>query len=327
VPYHYRKSELEPGLLAHKNTVETDQESSLVLAVERYVRITGDAAFLDEKVAGQTVRERLHRALDYVRQHRFHARYGLVWGATTIDWGDMQPEHVWGVEMDDDTHPAIDIYDNALYVTALDAFLRLPGVPEAQRRQWGELAATLRKHIRKHLWDARRMKFRPHIYLEKGSPFPADFDETPIHYHGGTAVAMEAALLSAREVDTVLTQMQTNRRAVGAGSIGLTIHPAYPEGLFKSSSASRPYSYINGGDWTWWGGRTIQQLVRHGRVADAYREAQPMVARALRDGFVEWYDIYNRPQGSREFRGAAGTLGQAAVMLQAWAREQATPGR
>ena len=59
-----------------------------------------------------------------------------------------------------------------------------------------------------------------------------------------------------------------------------------------------PVNYINGGDWTWWGGRTIQQLVRHGRVADAYCEAQPLVARALRDGFVEWYDIYNRPQGS-----------------------------
>jgi len=47
-----------------------------------------------------------------------------------------------------------------------------------------------------------------------------------------------------------------------------------------------------------------------------------MVDRALRDGFVEWYDIYNQPQGSREFRGAAGTLGQAVLQLQSWARER-----
>ena len=319
VGYQYRKSDLEPGLLAHKNTVETDQESSLVLAVARYVRITGDAAFLDETVAGQTVRERLGRALDYVRQHRFNVRYGLVWGATTTDWGDVQPEHVWGVELDADSHPAIDIYDNALYLTALGEFVRLPGTRAAQQQEWRVFAQSLRENVRQHLWDTQRSKFRPHLYLDKGSPFPVGFDEEAIHYHGGTTVAMEAGLLSSEELVVVLAHMQANRRAVGAGSIGLTIHPAYPEGFFKNPSL-RPYGYLNGGDWTWFGGRTIQQLVRHGRVAEAYREAQPMVARALRDGFVEWYDIYNRPQGSREFRGAAGTLGQAVVLLQDWAR-------
>ena len=116
--------------------------------------------------------------------------------------------------------------------------------------------------------------------------------------------------------------MRANRQAVGAGSIGLTVYPVYPEGFFKNPQV-RPFGYQNGGDWTWFGGRTIQQLVRHGRVREAYEDARPMVARALRDGFVEWYDVYNRPQGSREFRGAAGTLGQAVVLLQAWAREHA----
>ena len=99
-------------------------------------------------------------------------------------------------------------------------------------------------------------------------------------------------------------------------------HPVYPEGLFRNPQV-RPFGYQNGGDWTWFGGRTIQQLVRYGRVAEACEDAGPMVTRALRDGFVEWYDVYNRPQGSREFRGAAGTLGQAIVLLQAWAREHA----
>jgi glycogen debranching enzyme len=320
VGYQYRRSALEPGRLAHKNTVETDQESSLVLAVARHVAGTGDAAFLNEAVAGRTVRERLRQALAYVHQYRFNARYRLVWGATTVDWGDVQPEHVWGVEWDADSHPAIDIYDNALYLTALEAFVGLPGTTEADRTTWTDLAASIRKNVRKHLWDAKRAKFRPHIYLDRGSPFPVGFDEDGIHYHGGTTVAMEAGLLSSKELGVVWEQMRANRSAVGAGSIGLTIHPVYPEGFFRNPQL-RPHSYQNGGDWTWFGGRTIQQLVRHGRVAEAYQEAQPMVSRALRDGFVEWYDLDNRPQGSREFRGAAGTLGQAIVLLQAWARE------
>ncbi len=29
----------------------------------------------------------------------------------------------------------------------------------------------------KNLWDEERQKFIPHIYLEKGSPFPSPFDE------------------------------------------------------------------------------------------------------------------------------------------------------
>ena len=325
VRYRYRRSDLEPDLLAHKNTVETDQESSLVLAVARFVAGTRDTTFLDETIAGRTVRERLRLALEYVHQHRFAARYGLVWGATTIDWGDVQPEHVWGVEWDADSHPAIDIYDNALYLTAIDAFVGLPGTNASDRAGWTRLAGSIRTNVRKHLWDKKRSKFRPHIYLDRGSPFPPGFDEDRIHYHGGTTVAMEAGLLSAREVGVVLAQMRANRQAVGAGSIGLTVHPVYPEGLFTNTHV-RPFSYQNGGDWTWFGGRTIQQLVRHGRVAAAYEDARPMVARALRDGFVEWYDVYNRPQGSREFRGAAGTLGQAIVLLQAWAREHGGSG-
>lgn len=43
-----------------------------------------------------------------------------------------------------------------------------------------------------------------------------------------------------------------------------------------------------------------------------------MVERAWRDGFVEWYDIYNKPQGPRQYRGAAGTLGLVVEQLLAW---------
>ena len=49
VAYEYRRSELAPGLLAHKNTVETDQESSLVQAIQKYVGVTGDRDLLQGK--------------------------------------------------------------------------------------------------------------------------------------------------------------------------------------------------------------------------------------------------------------------------------------
>jgi len=117
-------------------------------------------------------------------------------------------------------------------------------------------------------------------------------------------------------------------RAAGAASVGLTLYPAYPEGFFKNPQLREPYSYQNGGDWCWFGGRMIQQLVRLGYIAEAYRDLQPMVERVVRTGdFHEWWTRDNQPRGSGSFRGSAGVLGQAIAMLEAWAKSQSPAGQ
>jgi hypothetical protein len=120
--------------------------------------------------------------------------------------------------------------------------------------------------------------------------------------------------------------MRRNVRATGAGSIGLTLYPPYPAGTFKNPSM-RPYSYQNGGDWTWFGGRMVQALAVNGLVEEAYDELRPMVDRVRKNrGFFEWYDLYNRPRGSGTFRGSAGVLGKAILMLREWAQERVGNG-
>ncbi|RPJ23722.1 MAG: hypothetical protein EHM35_16960, partial [Planctomycetaceae bacterium] len=308
-----------PDLLAHKNTVETDQESSLVQAIRKYITVTGDRSILDEKVDGVTVRERMARALDYVLKHRFDPEHGLVWGATTMDWGDVQPEHKWGVELDENSHRTLDIYDNAMFLIAINDYLSLVN-DAAQSAHWRKVRDGLRANVRKHLWDEKRRKFIPHIYLD-GSPFPKDFDEAAVYYHGGTAVAVEAGLLSRDEIEDSLRQMVDNVLRAGAGSIGLTLYPVYPQGSFKNPIMA-PYSYQNGGDWCWFGGRMIRELTRAGLVEEAWRELKPMVTRVLRHGdFHEWWSLDNQPRGSKQYRGSAGVLGMAIVELVAWAQQ------
>ena len=320
VGYKYRSSPLAPALLAHKNTVETDQEASLVQAIRKYVDVTGDHAILNETVDGRRVRERLGDALQYVLKERFDLVHGLVWGATTADWGDVQPEHPWGVELDDSSHRAIDIYDNAMVVIAIEDYLRLIGEAAPEAARWKSVRDELKQNVRKHLWDANRQKFIPHLYLA-GSPFPKDFDESAVFYHGGTAVAIEAGLLTREETARSLDQMRADVRQAGAGSIGLTLYPPYPQGSFKGSGMA-PYHYQNGGDWCWFGGRMIQQLIRLDFIEDAYRELKPMVERTKRVGdFHEWWDRDNRPRGSAQFRGSAGVLGRAIEMIEAWAEQ------
>jgi hypothetical protein len=132
-------------------------------------------------------------------------------------------------------------------------------------------------------------------------------------------VAIEAGILTKDEIAQSLAVMIENVRKAGASSIGLTVYPAYPKGFFKNPSMG-PYSYQNGGDWSWFGGRMIQQLVGHDLVREAYTELKPMAARVIQQGdFHEWWSLDNQPRGSRQFRGSAGVLGSAVKQLLAWA--------
>ena len=310
--YEYIFTDLEPRYAGHKNTVETDQESSLVQAVYKYLNITGDKAFLNKMVGGRTIASCLESSLLFLINHRFNDQYGLIWGATTADWGDVQPEHDWGVFLTEDTHYSIDIYDNAMFLIAIDNFIAL--APDYSLR-WKPISDSIRANCRKHLWDNENKKFIPHIYL-KGSPFPEGFNENEIYYHGGTAVAIEAGLLTPDEIKISLEKMISNVKASGAGSIGLTMYPPYPDGYFKNKGMY-PYGYQNGGDWTWFGGRMIQQLVHYGMLNEAYDQLIPMIERVKdNNGFYEWYTVDNKPKGSGTFRGEAGVLYKAIVMLE-----------
>ncbi|MCB0601319.1 MAG: hypothetical protein KDC28_08830 [Saprospiraceae bacterium] len=310
-------TDLESNFVGHKNTVETDQETSLVQAVYKFIEATGDTIILREMVGQQTVGDRMEDAMRYLMKNRYNEKYGLIYGATTADWGDVQPEGGWGVDISDSTHYAIDIYDNAMFIIALDNLIEL--IPESAYH-WQPIRDEVAANCRKYLWDAEHQKFIPHLYLD-GSPFPADFDENAIFYHGGTAVAIEAGLLTPEEVKNSLNRMIQDVKDAHAASIGLTMYPVYPEGYFKNKVMG-PYSYQNGGDWTWFGGRMIQQLIRYDMVAEAYEQIQPMVQRVkANNGFYEWYTVDNQPKGSGTFRGSAGVLYDAIKMFEVYAQE------
>jgi glycogen debranching enzyme len=311
----FYKSELAPEYLGHKNTVETDQETSLIQAVAKYIRSTGDKTILTDKVAGLTVKNQMENALDFLMKKRFDEKHGLLWGATTVDWGDVQPEHSWGVVIDENTHRAIDIYDNAMFLIAIKDFIAIGDLNAGQISKWNKIYSNVRQNINKYLWDNKAQKYIPHIYLN-GSPFPASFDESKIYYHGGTAVAIEAGLLTKKQVKEAYQKMQKNVVDAHAATIGLTIYPVYPLGTFENKGMG-PYSYQNGGDWTWFGGRMVSQLIRYNLLTEAREALQPMLDRVVKNnGFYEWYTPDNKPMGSSSFRGEAGVLWTAITELE-----------
>lgn len=316
-PYY---ADAAPDHVGFKNTVETDQESSLIQIVGKYIRKTGDTSILREDVAGRTVLERMDDMVDYLMRERYSEQYGLLFGAMTADWGDVQPNDDFGCDMNELSSRAIDVYDNAMFLIALD-YLQEMTDDTSLLKKWKGIREQIAQNVRKHLWDAERKKFIPHLYIDP-SPIPAGFDENQIHYHGGTAIAIEAGLLSKEEIAVVNAQMLENVRLSGMPSIGLTLYPTYPEGFFRGGM-SKPYVYQNGGDWTWFGGRMIQQLVANGFVEEAYAEIRPMIDRVIKNrGFFEWYGMGGVPSGSGHFKGSAGVLAKAIEMMNDWAEEK-----
>src|SRR5690606_17682163 len=153
-------------------------------------------AFLSDSAAGRTVAQRMESAMELLMAHRCDRKYGLLWGATTADWGDVRPEHSWGVSLPDSTHHAIALSGNAMVVVPLDSLVAL--LPDT-RQKWSAIRDEIAERCITHLWDNEREKFIPHIDLD-GSPFPEGFDEMEVYYHGGTAVAIEAGLLTKAQV-------------------------------------------------------------------------------------------------------------------------------
>ncbi len=320
VGYKYTYSDLAPGWAAHKNTVETDQESSLIQAVSKYISTTGDRSILSEKIGDLTVMQRMEAALKYVLKDRWSPKYGLVTGATTVDWGDMQAQNGWGVAVNDQTKWAIDIYDNAMFLIAINEFIAMMPKDYHSDVNWKKTASALKKNIRKYLWNPKAQKYIPHIYLD-GSPFKPDFNEAEILYMGGTTCAILAGLNSKKEILEINRQFLEIAAREKHATIGMTVYPPYPLEAFPNVP---PYTYQNGGDWTWFGGRMIQALIANGFVQQAYTEMSPMIDRVIKNnGFFEWYDVKTgEPKGSGDFRGEAGVLYEAIKQLKAWAKKE-----
>lgn len=311
------ESSTAPNHLGFKNTVETDQETSLIQAIYKYIRVTNDRSILDETVAGESVYQRIVRSIDFLLTEKTDPDYGLITGATTFDWGDVQVEGGAVVDIDSLSHIAIDVYDNAMMIIALNNLSEI-APNNGDREKWRTMATNFANQTKAHLWDQESMKFIPHLYIDE-SPFPSDFNENAIFYHGGTAVAIEAGLLNEQEIEASIAHMKSNVEKSGAPSIGLTLYPPYPSEVL-GETISPPFDYQNGGDWTWFGGRMIQQLVIYGYVDQAYELLAPMLDRVVKNNdFYEWYHLDGSPAGSSGFKGSAGVLAKSCQLLLDWA--------
>jgi hypothetical protein len=108
-----------------KNTVESDQESSLVLAAWQLA--LGDPAWLTYSVAGISRLRRLDMALEWLWRNRLDAKRGLIWSGFTADWGDVERSYAdqRSIKLSDRSQRTYSTYAQALFIQAAEKMARM----------------------------------------------------------------------------------------------------------------------------------------------------------------------------------------------------------
>jgi hypothetical protein len=294
-----------------KNTVETDQESSLVLAA--YSLALSAPGWLAGKVGGVSRLDRLDRALEWVWQNRRDRGRGLIWSGFTADWGDVERSYPdqRSIKLSDRSRRTFSTYTQALFVRAAQKLVLM-----AERLGNNALAGKWRQRQKAVAAECRRQLFLPDkgyflVHRVVGKDDALRWERNILAL-GGNAEAMRAGLMSRDEIARFLQVLAKRRGEYGLRTVSFTLLPPFPEGFFPHPALRSPWSYQNGGEWDWIGGRLITALYQAGFRQEADKYLEEIAAKNLADmNIFEWSDRTGNGHGASFYVGAAGVLGEA----------------
>lgn len=307
---------IAPDHKVDKATVVSDEETSgIVDATEAYDALP-DPAWLNQTLRGQTLIERLNRAMGWVLETRRDPTTQLIKRAHTTDWGDikwepnsdpshMQPGDQWTVS----------IYDQAIGYAALRGLARLNAAAgrDADRAHWEAEAANLKAATDMVLWqdDPQHGFYRIHRHLPPDH-VAHDFDESTI-VAIGNAATIYYGLADPDKVPRILAALEQARIDAGAPKPGLSLDPPYNKWYQVEMDQG---TYQNGALWDWWAGRQISAEFWSGYWGLARDHLQMVAADwATHPGQVrEWESpSLKRTGADQAYAGAAAVMGQSVI--------------
>ena len=296
-----------------KNTVETDQETSLVHSAYTYYEISGNKSWLLKELDGKTVIDRLNNSLNYVIKYRYNDVYGMITGAHTADWGDVQFEDSPGTDITNKTHFTCDIYDNSMFYRATDelSIMHLELGNTEIALFWSDTASSIKNNSNKHLWQSDRGFYKMHVHL---TPLSHDFKESDMFPMGGNAMAVRVGLANSTQADQIFKVAEERKNEANATTIGCVLYPSYPTGFFSNPIMDEEYEYQNGGQWDWFAGRLILAEFENGFSEYATSHLNEIAKQDVSaDGLYEWYTLNGTGKCSSDYSGSAGVLGESII--------------
>ncbi len=311
---------ITPEGFSNKQTITSDEETSLIHAAYLYYTMAHDVAWLGSPIADRTVIERLNLAADWFYAHRFDPELGLFWRGHTVDWGDVKFEEStnytdYDPEQD---HLTASIYDQALAYMALTELAEMNAAvgDVARADEWRDKAQALKEQTNARLWQAGKGFYLTHLHI---TSLDHDFDESAM-VSISNALAVYAGLTDFEQSQAILRNLERVRLETGADKPGLSIYPYYPNrwpDLFFDYLGMGYGNYQNGGVWDWWGGVQIKMEFTKGFA----REGTAHLLQVANDwhehpgNIIEWQSSTDpeHHEGSHYYSAAAGTMGSAII--------------
>ncbi len=302
---------------ADRNTSSTDQESALVDAAARVTALLGDAAWLQQPVAGRRVIDRLDQALGALYGTRYSPRERLLTGAFTADWGDVTP--AYGdqrvIYQDESTPIVAGLYMNAYFAASARSLSVLHArVGQTGRgRFWAARAAAIRQQVDGRLWQPARGFYRVNlpVHAPAGFQFPEEGDRFAL---GGNALAALGHVASDAQSARIFAAAAARQGRFGMSTVASVLLPPYPAGFFKHPILKEEFTYQNGGQWDWFAGRLILAEYERGSAARASLQLAAIAERiAAAGGLYEWNTREGAGRGNARYAGSAGALGGAVL--------------
>lgn len=297
-----------------KNTVETDQESSLVLAAYEIASV--DLEWLGKAVGGKKILHRLDMALEWVWENRRDKKWNLITSGFTADWGDVENTYPdeRALTLSDRSTLVFSIYTQAKYIQAINRFLKIsksiyPFKDKKRVRAWEERLEVLKSNTKKHLYLSDRGYFIVHRVPSTDRYFKMEREMLAV---GGNAEAIQAGLMDKAQIRRFLGVLEKRRGEYKLRTVSFTLIPPYPEGFFPHHLLARPWNYQNGGEWDWIGGRVVKALFMNGFAKEAETYLFEIVKKNLANFCIfEWEDRGGTGRGAYFYSGAAGVIGDA----------------
>jgi hypothetical protein len=310
---------ITPEGRSNKQTITTDEETSLIHAAYLYYNMTYDTGWLQQPINGVPIIERLNMAADWLYLYRLDPQLQLLWRGHTTDWGDVKFEKGPGYT---DYNPAQDhltasIYDQALAYMALVELATMNAAVNntARTDQWQVRAEALREQTNAHLWQVNQGFYLTHAHV---TPLQHNFDESAM-VSISNALAAYAGLTNPQQNAAIFTALESARTAAGVKKPGLSLYPYYPNqwpNLFFDYLGMGYGHYQNGGVWDWWGGVQIKAEFLNG-FSEAGRTHLLQVAQDWQKhpgNIIEWQSSTGSThEGSHYYSAAAGTMGSAII--------------
>jgi cellobiose phosphorylase len=297
-----------------KNTVESDQETSLVHGAWLAANLRG-YDWLKTLVQGESIVKRLDKAITYLFKHKYDVNTQLITKAHTADWGDVSPDFAdqRAVDLHKDSCLVVGIYTQSMLFKAIKqlSFMYKKLGNSIKSEYWLKKSKQFKEQIQKQLWNKKQGFFRVHAHVD--CPPHLEFDEDNIFAMGGNSEAILSGLATQEQVKHIFNTAINRSKLFNMSTISGVLLPPYPKGFFRHPALDDYFEYQNGGQWDWFGGRLLLAMYQY-NYPDATSQLQKIANKAIKNQDIyEWDSVIGEGKGSKFYSGSAAVIGRAIV--------------